>query len=293
MFGDFLHEEKQYLLDIDDIYDLENGTVIVAEYNQFEYQFGIYGKRHVIYQDCWTTKDDILVFSIEKCSIEDFFEEADVYEYIPDFDYDKAATFHFAHCKYSEMRNKCIPAFSELRSVYGDDFTLICMLGGNMELFHSAFINSKLGKHYTHPIHIMGIAPAKHHLLAIEEGYAIHFSDGGTGGHNEIILDSMDDIEEREDVTLTQINYKNEDVRYRLLARNRALLVYSGRWNFGNYNLLFNNCEHFVTFCKTGQSQSSQARSFFEDAFLVGLSLIARKPQYASMVLARRLGLFN
>ena len=36
MFGDFLHEEKRYLLDIDDIYDLDNGTVIVAEYNRFE-----------------------------------------------------------------------------------------------------------------------------------------------------------------------------------------------------------------------------------------------------------------
>lgn len=265
----------------------------MAEYNRFEYQFGIFGKHYVIYQTCWTTKDKILVFSIEKCSIEDFFKEADVYEYIPDFDYDKAATFHFAHCKYSEMRNKCIPAFSELRSVFGDDFTLMCMLEGNMEQFHSAFINSKMGKHYIHPIHIIGIAPAKHHLLAIEEGYAIHFSDGGTGGSNEIILESMDDIEEREYVTLTQINYKNEDVRHRLLARNRALLVYSGRWNFGNYNLLFNNCEHFVTFCKTGQSQSSQARSFFQDAFFIGLSLIARKPQYASMVLARRLGLFR
>lgn len=56
MFGDFLHEEKQYLLDIDNIYDLENGTVIVAEYNQFEYQFGIYGKRHVIYQDAGRLK---------------------------------------------------------------------------------------------------------------------------------------------------------------------------------------------------------------------------------------------
>lgn len=293
MFGDFLQKEKQYFLDIDDTYDLENGTVIVAEYNQFEYQFGVYGKRHVIYQACWTTEDDILVFSIKKCPIEDFFEGADVYEYIPDFDYDKAETFHFAHCKYSEMRNKCIPAFSELRSVYGDDFTLICMQGGSMEQFHSAFINSKMGKHYTHPIHIMGFAPAKHHLLAIEKGYAIHFSDGGTGGSNEIILESMDDIEEREDVTLTQINYKNEDVRYRLLARNRALLVYSRRWNFGSYNLLFNNCEHFVTFCKTGQSQSSQARSFFQDAFLVGLSLITRKPQYVSIVLARRLRMFN
>lgn len=72
MFGDFKHEEKHRLLDIDDICQLENGIPIVACYNDREYQFGIYGKRHVIYQDCWTTKDDILVFSIEKCAIDDF-----------------------------------------------------------------------------------------------------------------------------------------------------------------------------------------------------------------------------
>lgn len=57
MFGDFKHEEKHRLLDIDDICQLENGIPIVACYNDREYQFGIYGKRHVIYQDCWTTKE--------------------------------------------------------------------------------------------------------------------------------------------------------------------------------------------------------------------------------------------
>lgn len=178
MFGDFKHEEKQRLLDMDDICQLENGTPIVACYNDREYQFGIYGKRHVIYQDCWTTQDDILVFSIEKCAIDDFFEDADVYEYIPDFEFDKASTFHQAHCQYSNMRNKLVPAFSELRSVYGDDFTLRCMLGSE-ERFYNAFLNSKMGRHNTHPIYIAHVAPARHHLLAIEEGFAIHFSDGG------------------------------------------------------------------------------------------------------------------
>lgn len=52
MFGDFKHEEKQRLLDMDDICQLENGTPIVACYNDIEntklYQliapnsFGIY-----------------------------------------------------------------------------------------------------------------------------------------------------------------------------------------------------------------------------------------------------------
>ena len=292
MFGDFKHEEKQRLLDMDDICQLENGTPIVACYNEREYQFGIYGKRHVIYQDCWTTSDDILVFSIEKCTIGDFFEDADVYEYIPDFEFDRIGAFQRTHNCYSEMRNKLIPAFSELRSVYGDDFTLRCMLGSE-ELFCKAFQNSKMGRHYTHPIYIAHIAPAHHHLLAIEEGFAIHFSDGGTGGANEIILESLEDIIYREGVPFTEVHYNHEEVEYRFLARNRALLVFSGRWNYAGYNLFLNNCEHFVTLCKTGRSQSGQIRDFFQDAVLIGLSLLTRRPQYASMVLARRLALFD
>lgn len=292
MFGDFKHEEKQRLLDIDDIGQLEDGTPIVARYNDREYQFGIYGKRHVIYQDCWATKDNILVFSIEKCAIDEFFEDADVYEYIPDFEFDGASTFHRAHCQYSEMRNKLVPAFRELRSVYGDDFTLRCMLGSEQR-FYNAFLNSKMGRHYTYPIYIAHIAPAHHHLLAIEEGFAIHFSDGGTGGSNKIILESIMDIINRERAPLTEVNYNHEEVEYRFLARNRALLIFSGKWKYAGYNLFFNNCEHFVTLCKTGQSQSGQVRDFFQDAVLVGLSLLTRRPQYASVVLARRFALFN
>ena len=50
MFGDFLHNDKHRLIEIDDALDLENGTPIVARYNYREFQFGIYGEGHVIYQ---------------------------------------------------------------------------------------------------------------------------------------------------------------------------------------------------------------------------------------------------
>lgn len=72
MFGDFLNKGKHGQLDFENIDDLEDGTPIVARYNNREFQFGIYGEGYVIYQDCWQTKAGVLVFSLEQSSIEEF-----------------------------------------------------------------------------------------------------------------------------------------------------------------------------------------------------------------------------
>lgn len=44
MFGDFLNRGKHGQLDFENIDDLEDGTPIVARYNNREFQFGIYGE---------------------------------------------------------------------------------------------------------------------------------------------------------------------------------------------------------------------------------------------------------
>ena len=48
MFGDFLNRGKHGQLDFENIDDLEDGTPIVARYNNREFQFGIYGEGYVI-----------------------------------------------------------------------------------------------------------------------------------------------------------------------------------------------------------------------------------------------------
>ena len=52
MFGDFLNRGKHGQLDFENIDDLEDGTPIVARYNNREFQFGILGVstylRHVL-----------------------------------------------------------------------------------------------------------------------------------------------------------------------------------------------------------------------------------------------------
>ena len=38
-----------------------------------------------------------------------------------------------------------------------------------------------------------------------------------------------------------------------------------GKLGESNYNLVFNNCEHFAVWCKTGKRESSQVQRFFEE----------------------------
>lgn len=47
MFGDFLNRGKHGQLDFENIDDLEDGTPIVARYNNREFQFGIYGEGYI------------------------------------------------------------------------------------------------------------------------------------------------------------------------------------------------------------------------------------------------------
>jgi hypothetical protein len=117
MFGDFLNRGKHGQLDFENIDDLEDGTPIVARYNNREFQFGIYGEGYVIYQDCWQTKAGVLVFSLEQSSIEGFFEDSTVYDIRPILNLIKRKRI---------IMQDAISRSREI--VYGDDFTLMCML---------------------------------------------------------------------------------------------------------------------------------------------------------------------
>jgi len=49
-----------------------------------------------------------------------------------------------------------------------------------------------------------------------------------------------------------------------------------GRLGEQNYNLLFNNCEHFAHWCKTGRHRSAQVESLLPTALLSGARLLLR-----------------
>lgn len=292
MFGDFLRNYKS--LNYSDLRYQEPGTPIVIKRSAHMYQFGIYGNNNVIFQHCFFI-GSIIFFCIEECSAKKFCSDGQLYEYTPQYDFDKSSTYAHAEYYYQINQMKAIPASVELRSVYGDDFTLICMVGH--KAFANAFHHSKMGGHYYHSFYIAGMAPAQHHLLAIEEGFVIHFSQGDNLETPQIIIEEFEHVEERAyekwDSCLIPLNYNNEDTASRLKARNRALLVFAGFVRFGNYELMTNNCEHFVRWCKTGKACSRQVTNFFIDAASIFASIIFRNPAPLMTRIAQRKLLFD
>ena len=141
------------------------------------------------------------------------------------------------------------------------------------------------------------MAPAQHHLLAIEEGFVVHFSRGDSSGAPQIIIEELDHVIDRAydrwGSSLIQIIHKHEDTGSHLIARNRALLVYAGFVSFGAYDLLTNNCEHFVRWCKNGKAYSEQVMNFYMDAVSVLASIMLRNPGPFMVRLAQRKLLFG
>ena len=144
MFGNFLNNHIR--LDYSDLRYKEQGTPIVAQRNNRMFQFGIYGDNSVIFQRC-IKMGSIILFSIEKCSAKDFCSGACLYEYTPQFEFDKSIAYANAVHYYTAGRGNAIPASINLCSVYGDDFTLICMVGNKS--FANAFHRSKICLLYT------------------------------------------------------------------------------------------------------------------------------------------------
>ena len=141
------------------------------------------------------------------------------------------------------------------------------------------------------------MAPAQHHLLAIEEGFVVHFSRGDRSGAPQIIVEALDHVTDRAydrwKSHLIQIEHGHEDTGSRLIARNRALLVYAGFVPFGAYDLFTNNCEHFVRWCKSGKAYSGQVANFFMDAASILTSIVLRNPGPLMVRLAQRKLLFG
>ena len=133
MFGDFLRNHER--LDYSDLRYKEPGTPIVIRYSNRMFQFGIYGENRVIFQRCFSL-GAVIFFSIERCSAKEFCERGQLYEYTPRYDFDKSVAYDNASYYYQMSQGNAIPASVELQSVYGDDFTLICMVG------YEAFANA-------------------------------------------------------------------------------------------------------------------------------------------------------
>ena len=92
-----------------------------------------------------------------------------------------------------------------------------------------------------------------HHGIDLGDGTVAHYLEG-----REILRSSLDDFSQGQPVSVVP----HAQCSPQGVTLRRAM----GRIGEQNYNLLFNNCEHFATWCKTGRHRSGQVNSALERA---------------------------
>ncbi len=92
-----------------------------------------------------------------------------------------------------------------------------------------------------------------HHGIDLGDGTVAHYLEG-----REILRSSRDDFSQGQPISVVEHDHASSTG----VTLRRAM----GRIGEQNYNLLFNNCEHFAIWCKTGRHRSSQVESVLERA---------------------------
>ena len=113
-----------------------------------------------------------------------------------------------------------------------------------------------------------------HHGIDLGDGTVAHYLEG-----REILRSPFADFSQGEVVSVTE----HVDASPIGVTLRRAM----SRLGEQNYNLLFNNCEHFATWCKTGRHRSVQVDTVIDrarqwsrqmpSALLSGLDLLIRR----------------
>lgn len=105
---------------------------------------------------------------------------------------------------------------------------------------------------------VIGVARAayKHYGIYIGNNKVVHFSSesGENFASNTIIETDMSFFMQDSDRFFMIKFDKNTDVFNAKETKKRAL----DQIGAGEYNLIFNNCEHFAMWCKTGEKTSDQ-----------------------------------
>ena len=92
-----------------------------------------------------------------------------------------------------------------------------------------------------------------HHGIDLGDGTVAHYLEG-----REILRSSLDDFSQNQPLSVVP----HAECSPQGVTLRRAM----SRIGEQNYNLLFNNCEHFATWCKTGRHHSNQVQSVVDKA---------------------------
>ena len=99
-----------------------------------------------------------------------------------------------------------------------------------------------------------------HHGIDLGDGTVAHYLEG-----REILRSSLDNFSRGQEVSVVS----HDEASPAGVTLRRAM----GRIGEQNYNLLFNNCEHFANWCKTGRHRSGQVEDWLHTGSLGALAL--------------------
>jgi len=101
----------------------------------------------------------------------------------------------------------------------------------------------------------------KHHGIDLGDGTVAHYLEG-----RAILRSPLEEFSRSQPITV--VDYPEGTVSAPGVTVRRAM----GRLGEQNYNLLFNNCEHFAHWCKTGRHRSSQVEDWLHTGSLGALA---------------------
>jgi len=101
-----------------------------------------------------------------------------------------------------------------------------------------------------------------HHGIDLGDGTVAHYLEG-----REILRSPLEEFSRGQ--PLSVVPYQAEQCSPAGVTLRRAM----GRLGEQNYNLLFNNCEHFAHWCKTGRHRSEQVENWLHTGSLGALAL--------------------
>jgi len=101
-----------------------------------------------------------------------------------------------------------------------------------------------------------------HHGIDLGDGTVAHYLEG-----RQILRSPLADFSRGEAVSV--VSYPENEVSPVGVTLRRAM----GRLGEQRYNLVFNNCEHFASWCKTGRHRSSQVEGWLGTGSLGALAL--------------------
>lgn len=102
----------------------------------------------------------------------------------------------------------------------------------------------------------------KHHGIDLGDGTVAHYLEG-----REILRSTREEFSRG--LAMTTVDYPPGSCSPAGVTVRRAM----GRLGEQNYNLLFNNCEHFAHWCKTGRHRSNQVEDWLHTGSLGALAI--------------------